>query len=99
MPTEIAEVKMLVTVLPQNLERPILPQQGVVVAGRGFMDAAKSIGVELHLCPDEITSGYRMGLASLDDYHRFKDSMIEKSREVYDAAALILRKYGAAQRG
>ncbi len=84
MPADVAEAKMLATILPEDLERPISPPQGVVVAGRGFVEAARSVGVELSLCSDEIDSGYRMGLTSLEKYRRFKDRTVEKARNVFD---------------
>ena len=86
--TDIADAKMLATVLPEHAQRDISPQFGVVVAGRGFVEAAQRAGIKdkelSSLCPDEIDSGYRMGLTTPNDYRQFKTRLVEKARNVFD---------------
>ena len=99
--TDIADAKMLATVLPEHPPRHVSPPQGVVVAGRGFVEAARSAGIDLSWCHDDIESGCRMGLISPDDYRRFRDSIVKQARDVFDEELKhsVLEKASLSERG
>ena len=84
-PTDISEAEELATVLPQQYQRGIRPSQGVAVAGSGFVRAAEDAHLDLpSMCPVEIDSGCRIGLATVAEYDDFKDDLAAKAMTVFD---------------